>query len=486
MPSLETSEVAVVARDGDEIYVFDGWRHVRTLHPLTGESLASLSYEGDLLAAVTDGDGNTTAIERDAQGAPTAIVGPYGHRTLVGLDASGYLDNVTNPAGESHQMSNTADGLLTVFTQPEGYTTGYEYGPDGRLIHVNDATNGSQTLSRAGSQSSFTVTKTSATGRSTTYAVESMPDGSRSRVTTFADGTAITTDEQQDGRLSVEYPDGTIVTLTRGPDPRWGMQAPLVIEEVIQTPAGTSRTTTLSRTVTLNDPVDLLSLVTQTDVAVRNGSAATSTYTAATRTLTATSAEGRMYEMTLDQLGRPLHERVGDLYGTTYTYDSAGRLVMMSAGEPGASRTWTMSYGADGLIDSVVDSLGRSWAFTRDAVGRIIEQSLPGDRSVISSFDSNGNVTTLAPPGRPEHTMTYTATNRPSTYTPPVVGPAPQTTTLRIRPRPSDYTGDQAGRPHHRCHLRRCRATRRIRDSRRTDRIQIWRRDRIARRSSGT
>jgi RHS repeat-associated protein len=57
---------------------------------------------------------------------------------------------------------------------------------------------------------------------------------------------------------------------------------------------------------------------------------------------------------------------------------------------------------------------------------------------IASSYDANGNATTLTPPGRPAHTFTYTPVDLPSAYTPPAAG-AGSTSTL------ASYNTDRQG-----------------------------------------
>jgi YD repeat-containing protein len=74
------------------------------------------------LIEIEDGDGDVTTIERDDQGNPLAIVGPFGQRTTFTLDANGYLASMTNPANETVSFNYTPDGLLTGMTMPGGAT----------------------------------------------------------------------------------------------------------------------------------------------------------------------------------------------------------------------------------------------------------------------------------------------------------------------------------------------------------------------------
>ncbi len=78
----------IASEDGTELFGFDATgRHLRTLNALTGGLRYEFRYDTPgLLIDIEDADGNVTTIERNADGTPAAIVGPYGQRTTVSLD----------------------------------------------------------------------------------------------------------------------------------------------------------------------------------------------------------------------------------------------------------------------------------------------------------------------------------------------------------------------------------------------------------------
>lgn len=79
-----SGDFLIASEGGEEVYIFDAQgRHLRTLHALTGVSLYTVTYDSQgRLVGITDADGNLTAIERDADGHPTAILSPYGQHTM--------------------------------------------------------------------------------------------------------------------------------------------------------------------------------------------------------------------------------------------------------------------------------------------------------------------------------------------------------------------------------------------------------------------
>jgi RHS repeat-associated protein len=408
------------APDASEVYVLaPGGRHLRTVDALTGALREEFAYDAaGRLARVTDGDGNVTTIERDAAGSPTAIVGPFGQRTSLTVNADGYLSRITNPAAEAVELAYTADGLLTGFTNPRGNGSSYAYDAAGRLASATDATGATKTLARTGNNRDYTVTLTSAAGRVTTYRVERLATGSLQSTTTDPAGAETRVVLGPGGTQTATYPDGTRVTLVLGPDPRWGMQAPVAASQVMTTPGGLVRTATVLRRVTLGAANDPLSLRTQTDTLSINGRASITTFDAPSRTLTTTSAAGRRSTLVLDDRARPARRQFGDLEATALTYDDRGRLATVAQG----GRITSFTYGGDGFLARLTDAIGRTIAFTNDAGGRVTEERLPGDRVVRFTYDPNGNLTALTPPGRPDHTFSYTPRDDVATYVPPAVG----------------------------------------------------------------
>jgi RHS repeat-associated protein len=421
---LVLSEVAVVAQDGSEVYVFglDG-RHRKTLDALTGAVRHDFAYDGaGRLVSVTDGDGNVTMVERDGAGNPTAIVGPFGQRTALILNPDGYLGRVVSPAGEAVALSYTADGLLTGLTSPGGHTSSYVYDGQGRLMSATDPTGATKTLARTGTNRDSTVTLTDALGRATSYRVERLGGGAQRVTTTDPAGSQVQAVIGRDGSQTATHPDGTRVDVVLGPDPRWGMRAPVPARVTATTPGGKVHTTTTARTATLADPSDPLSLLTFTETVTVNGRVLTTTYDATTRTLTHSLPSGRRYTALMDDRGRLVQEHFGDLAPTSYTYDAQGRLATATQAEGAGSRVTRSTYGADGFLASITDPIGLTVGFTKDAAGRVIELTRADGRPVRFAYDASGNVRSLTPPERPEHTLDYTAREEIGAYTAPAVG----------------------------------------------------------------
>src|SRR5207245_8588483 len=85
------------------------------------------------LTSLTDADGNTTTIERDAAGVPASITAPGGQRTAL-MMVAGKLAMVQNPADESVQLDyDPGTGLLSRLTDARGGLHKYAYDANGQI-----------------------------------------------------------------------------------------------------------------------------------------------------------------------------------------------------------------------------------------------------------------------------------------------------------------------------------------------------------------
>src|SRR5262249_40850785 len=152
-----------------------------------------------------------------------------------------------------------------------GHVHRFSYDTLGRLIRDEDPVGGVTTLARTDTATSSTVTRTTALDHVTTYQTDVLPDGSVQQTTTDPSGAQTVALIGMNGAQTAAYPEGTRLTLVRGPDPRWGMQAPMLQTMTQTTPSGTQRTLPVQRTTTLADPNNPFSLQTLTTKLARNG-----------------------------------------------------------------------------------------------------------------------------------------------------------------------------------------------------------------------
>jgi RHS repeat-associated protein len=422
----------LTSEDGSEVYVFSGTSglHIETLRPMTGALLYQFGYDSaGELSTVTDNAGNVTAIRRNAREQPTAIVSPYGQTTTMTVDASGFLGDVKDPLGTSSSLRNSSTGLLLSRTDGNGNTFSYTYDTTGALTKDADPLGGYVSLARTSATSGFgwTVGQTTSMGHTssfkTTMTLPWTQNGSspvtEQHTNVWPNGlTATSSKVLKNGQLSDGYslPDGTSESGTSAPDPRWGIQVPVVTSKTLK--LGTlSMSIAGSRTDSLGTVGNPFTLVSQTDRQTVNGRAYSSVFTTSNRTFVDTTPVGRKLTTVLDSKERVSSTQIAGLTASGFAYDSRGRLSTIAQG----TRTATLTYDTDGRLETAADPLGHRTSFTYDADGRVLTTTLPDGRVIAYRYDSNGNLTSVTPPGRSAHDFNYSAVNQVSEYVPPSV-----------------------------------------------------------------
>src|SRR5439155_8201628 len=298
---------------------------------------------------------------------PTALIAPGGQRTALNVSSDGWLVGVSNSAGEAHTMNYSADGLLQQFINPLGNTNRFTYDPLGRLIKDEDPVGGSTTLSRTVQGNGYTVTSTSALGRTSSYQVEQLSIGAIRRTMTQANGAKTVRMLNTDGSKQTTNFDGSVITIQYGPAPRWGMLAPVPTTVTVRSPGGLTRIITTSRSAIVSDPLNPFTLMKLTDSITDNGAVSTSVYDATSRLLTVKTAAGRTATYTLDGQGRLTQEQVAGLAPVTYAYNSRGLFHTIAEGSGQDARTNRFEYNPAGYRTNITDPLEHSFVFTRDA-----------------------------------------------------------------------------------------------------------------------
>ncbi len=423
MPGFNGEDIAVVSEDGAMYYQFnkDG-RHLRTIDTLTNNDVYVFGYDSlGLLTTVTDFDNNVTTIERFSDGTPIAVISPYGHRTDLTLDAGGYLTTIADPAGQSHLITYDPNGLIKEFRRPNGAASTIEYDALGRLIRDQNAAGGSWDITREELDSGYNVTMATALGRATIHQVENIAEG-RKRAVIHPDG-RIDRSEFLSGNRDFQYSaDGTEIFTERVPDFRWSGQA-TIPDTTTTLPSGLSMQIREIRSRSLNDLTDPLSLrEARFATYINSARYYSNVFKVSTSTFTSTSPEQRITTTIVDGAQRPLFETTNGLATTNYSYDLRGRLENVVQGIGADQRSTNYIYNADGWLESITDGLYRTTYYDYDLVGRPIRVTLPDGRSVDYSYDDNGNVSSIVPPGRSAHVFNYTALDQDESYTAPLIG----------------------------------------------------------------
>jgi len=452
----------VRSRDGAETYELDGdGAHLRTLDSLTGALRYRFGYSDGLLTTITDANDLVTQILRDGSGTATSIVAPNGQQTTLGYGDDGYLATLDHPGARRHELTYYEGGLLQTFQNPNGQVSTFTYDDLGRVTGEEMPGGCSWTLTRTGGPSAgdpkapVQVSVRSAEGRTHGYTVGSDDAGTESRIDHSAAGLPTTSSKSQAGVETQVTPDGMMSTVTLGPDPRGGMQAPIPASTVVRTPLGKQMTVNMSRVATMDGSQP--SLASQVDTTSVNGKTTTTAYDATAKTITTTSPEGRQTVTTLDAQGRVVRVQAGNLAPTAYRYDTRGRLETVTVGTGDTARVTTFGYDSLDRLATVTDPLGRTQSHGYDDANWVTTQTFADGNSVAFAYDANGNVTSVTPPGRPAHAFAFTPNDLMSSYTPPVVSAEVPTTyeynrdkqpTVIHRPDGTtiNFTYDSAGR----------------------------------------
>ena len=435
-PGFSIGDYTVNSKAGDQIFYFDAsGHHLNTKDAITGVNLYSFNYtEAGLLDSIVDINGLVTQIERNDNGIPLTLLSPFGQITSLNLDANGFLSGVTNPLGDQYLMSYDSAGLMMTFRDLNNTETSYQYDSLGRLIGDIGPENSGWSLSRNELENGYNVTMMSAEGRDTVFQVNSHNSGNYERKITSPDSLITTQTSKSNGEKVIEHPDGSVVTTISGPNPRFGMLAPIPINTSIQSPNGLLFSSSKDQSVTLTDNNDSLSLLSLVEVSSINGKNYTSQYDGVTKTWLNTSPVGRSNSILLNEKGQPIYSQISGFDSTDYSYDNFGRLSLIRRGSGSSVRNISLNYYQNGVMNgylrSITNAENQITQFEYDAVGRVTKQILPDDREILYSYDANGNIISLTPPGRTAHIFNYDGLDQSTQYTPPAVDGMsnPQTT----------------------------------------------------------
>jgi RHS repeat-associated protein len=418
LPRFADGSFTLPSADASEVYTFDTTgRHLTTKDALTGALKYTFGYDGlGRLSSVTyaPGSSHVTTI---AYGTGTAtITSPFGDVTTLALDSFGNLSSISRQGGppsaprlEAYTLASTPDGLLSSFAFPDDHAYTLAYDPStGRLASVADPAGGNQILSQSVVGSAYkpdsTVTRSTTADLGSyaqSYEVAYDSKGSEVRTTRFPTASnAATTTIGTDGMQAITLPDGTTITATLSPDPRYGLLA-----------ATTSTTTKLplgglSRAELVSRSYDAQKRLNQVDTV--NGKTWSKLYDPAARTITWTTPAGRTRVTQLDAAGRMVSETVLGQGSTSFGYSPDYGQVLTTTrtalGElPRVSQNVWYAPGAGlgmaGNLAAAIDPLANSTTFDAyDLAGRVTHQTLAGGRTVAFAYDAVGNRLEVVPP----------------------------------------------------------------------------------------
>ncbi|MBU0677524.1 MAG: hypothetical protein KJ626_05350 [Verrucomicrobia bacterium] len=419
-----TSDVAVVSRDGSELYIFDEeGKHLYTRDTISGSTNFSFTYDTNgLVTVITDRDGLETTVQRETDGEPTKIIGPYGQQTGITLDDNGYLYELVDPMKSTNRLYHDEGGLLTNVISRRGNEFHITYDDEGRVTEVSGPDGQTNTYTRTEGFNVYEVVLGRPFGREKRYKVEQIDGGFTRRVNVGEAGLTNyilrTSDDSVEIRTNAN---GSVIYIERGEDPRFDMQVPSIEMMTISTPGGLIWSSEVSRAVSLSDAEDLLSLQAWTNDTIINGRTYHSEYVASTKTLTMTTPEGRQYEVEYNSLGRPVSVSLPSLYTIDYTYDSDGRVTGITQ-DTGTGRSTYLGYGTNGYLGAITNPLSQAIGLDTDHIGRTTNIVRPDNKTIGLKYTASSQLSGVTPPGRTEHSFDYSPVGYMSNYGSPDVG----------------------------------------------------------------
>jgi RHS repeat-associated protein len=419
LPGFSNEKIYIPSEDGKELYTFDlQGRHLTTTNILTGTPIYTFNYDSlGCLSSITDLDSLITRIDRDQQKNPVEIVGPFGQRTYCAVDSTGCLASVRNEANEITSMTYSSGGLLRTFRDPKGGLHQFTYDLNGKLIKDEDPAGGYKTLTRTDyyndNAMGFKVEVKTAEGRTTTHRAEIISENGGTRFFNTDENNCSSSVSMEPGQTRIHKSDGTMIYINYKPDPRFGLLAPLYNIETIS-PSGLTSMVEQTRIITEMTGTAVTGYM---DSTIVNGNIYKTIYSGNKGLFKSISPEGRTSYSWINEKGRIIKDSIPGIEAVTYNYDPQGRLISISQG----GRTASYAYNEKSYLAAVTDPIERLNRFEYDSVGRITTQTLPDFNQISYSYDANGNLLSLTPPGRPVHTFDYTLTDLTQKYMPPAI-----------------------------------------------------------------
>jgi RHS repeat-associated protein len=418
------SEFWILSSDRSEVYVFDSnYRHIKTKDALDGHSKLIFNYNSsNKLISIVDTYGNSTTIQYVA-GKVVSITSPYGQVTDIDTDTNGFISSITNPASESYAMSYSSSGSLLTFEKPNNVISTMTYDGDGKLLSDSSSAGSSTTLSKSLITNGYRVAETSELGRITNHDV-TYTGLSVTRIDSYPDNSLSTTAEDTVNKsMSSTHNYKSGYSTNSVSDVRFGNPFKMITAGSIFT-ANTSLSFTKSENAILTDINDPFSYTTLSKSYVANGKTTQSSFNKSTGIETTTSPLGKVSSTTKNGHGDIVTSSFASFTPVNISYDSNGRVSQVAQG---VNRVLDYSYNtANGLLESVENSLGQITSFTYDLAGRVLTQTLPDSRVVTYTYDANSNLASITPPGKAAHEFSYNGFDLLASYIPPTIA-APST-----------------------------------------------------------
>lgn len=300
-------------------------------------------------------------------------------------------------------------GLLSRSRDAKGNYSSYEFDSRGLLTSDTDAAGFKKTYGRNYDLNHNDVEAKSPMGRVRKFTSQVTQSGALSRAVTASDGTVTTSVEDANHNQRVISAQGDISTTVSQADPRFGLSASLPRSTNRVTPEGVTAKASLTKTVSLSNDSDFLSLQTLVNQTSYEGLGTyTSSYDRTAKTLTETTPSGFVSKQSFNSKGRVSKIEVSQFSPLEISYDSTGRVISKTQG----SRTQSSAYNAQGRLASETNALGHITRYSYDSVGRINQIQKPDGRSVKMNFDDNDNLLSVTLPKNQVHSYSFDSLNQ--------------------------------------------------------------------------
>lgn len=371
--------------------------------------------QGSLLGSITDRNGNTISIARDASGNVTTITDPVGRTLTFAYDSSNRVTSISDPIGRTVSYTYNSQGSLATFTNPAGGVTQYSYDANNNMLKMIDA-RGIVRVQNTLDASGRVITQVRADGGTLTFNyTPANPDAPISPVlmarVTDSLGVQATYRFNMNGYV-------TDITNTQGQTRTFDFLAGSNFKsDIVEASAKTSYTYDSNGNVlTSTDPTGLTTTFTYdpvfnkvTSITDPLGNVSRFTYDSNGNLQTSTDADGNLTSYKYDSTG--LVTQVTDQLKqvTTYAYDAAGNLASVT--DPLGNTT---TYGYDGIsrLTLVVDALGRRTSYQYDALGHRVTATDANGGVTTTTYDADGNVTSVKDARGNTTSFTYDPMNR--------------------------------------------------------------------------
>lgn len=419
----ELSGLTVVA-DGENglIYYFnENGYPVITKTTLTGQVVHRFTYDTQKrLISIEESFGRLTRFLRDSEGVFTQLVTPRNRYTYdVQLNSDQLMTSISNSASPSevYTMTYTNRGLMLSFQKPGGQISTFTYNSLAQL--ERDTHSGGffyDLFSEVLESGNKNLSVKTPSGLSQEFSFQYNPYAAQwTRTTTNADGSTSSQNHSYNYVQTTKNGVNNMVAYTG--DPRmWSLQ---YLYSTSTQGQNLYLYTQKSKTYQLTNNNNPFSITSMTETDYINGKTFISVYDGASKVFTKTSPLGKENQWAIDSFERVLWTKTGNLTPVNFNYTDENLTSVTTGG-----RIHSLSYNpSNGLLSQITNPLGEATMFTYDSSGRMILQGLPNGQMISYSYDLNGNLSSITPPGRPVHSFSTNAQELPESYAPPSLIP---------------------------------------------------------------